>query len=281
MPQPFENAVMTNAGIKLLNEAQNGECKIEFTRIAVGDGIYSDKTGDTLAQLTELKNEKRSYTIASKEKVNDNAIILQTLISNYDEVEEVTLITEGFYINEIAVFARAVDSDNEIMYSLAVTAGETGDYMPAYNGFNPAQIIQSYLVSVNNASDVKIVVRNEAYALQEDVNKMQENVDVVKNGIDEIFAWLQEELLNTDTIETAFNNTFSHAPDTTVTEDPTALTSEDIENALNTEWNGGSSSDSTAMSAEDVENATNTEWNGESSEDPTALTAEEIEEATS
>ena len=279
MPQPFENAVMTNAGIKLLNEAQNGECKIEFTRIAVGDGTYSDKTRDTLAQMTALKNEKKSYAITSKEKSNDNAVILQTLISNYDEAEETVLITEGFYINEIAVFARAVDSDNEIMYSFAVTAGETGDYMPAYNGFNPAQIIQSYLVSVNNASDVQIVVKNGAYALQEDVNRFQEKIDTTKESVNEITTWIQENLLNTETIEAAFFNTFSHVPG--VEEDLTALTTEDILDAINTEWNGESSDDPTAMSADEVENAINTEWNGESSDDPTALSAEDIEKATS
>lgn len=281
MPQPFENAVMTSAGIKLLNEAQNGECKIEFTRIAVGDGVYSDKSRDTLVQMTALKNEKKSYAISSKEKSNDNAVILQTLISNYDDVQEKALITEGFYINEIAVFARAVDDEDEIMYSMAVTSGETGDYMPAYNGFNPAQIIQSYLVSVNNAEDVQIVIKNGAYALQEDVNKLQENVSTTQESVNEILAWLQEELLNTETIESAFNSTFSYVPETTVTEDPTALTSEDIENAINTEWNGESSTDTTAMSAEDVENAINTEWNGESSDDPTAMSAEDVENATS
>ena len=38
MPQPFNNAVMTNAGARLLTRAQAGEIKIEFTRIAVGNG---------------------------------------------------------------------------------------------------------------------------------------------------------------------------------------------------------------------------------------------------
>lgn len=41
MPQPFNNAVMTNAGARLLTRAQAGEIKIEFTRIAVGNGNYT------------------------------------------------------------------------------------------------------------------------------------------------------------------------------------------------------------------------------------------------
>lgn len=43
MPQPFNNAIMTDHGAALLTKAQAGECRIEFTRIAVGDGIYSDE----------------------------------------------------------------------------------------------------------------------------------------------------------------------------------------------------------------------------------------------
>lgn len=50
MPQPFNNAVMTNAGARLLTRAQAGEIKIEFTRIAVGNGNYTaaEKTLDAL-----------------------------------------------------------------------------------------------------------------------------------------------------------------------------------------------------------------------------------------
>ncbi len=42
MPQTFNHAVITNSGAALLNRAQAGEVKIEFTRIAVGNGSYND-----------------------------------------------------------------------------------------------------------------------------------------------------------------------------------------------------------------------------------------------
>lgn len=188
MAQPFEHAVMTTLGIKLLNDAQAGECNIEFTRFAIGDGLYSEEEKEraSLEKMDALKNEKKSYSILSKKKQNDNAIILTTNISNYDTEEEKVLVTEGFYINEIAVFARAKGSENEIMYSIAVVSAERGDYMPAYNGYNPAQIIQDYLVSVNNATDAQVIVKNGAYALQEDVNELRENVDTMQTNIDEI-----------------------------------------------------------------------------------------------
>lgn len=182
MAQMFENVAMTRSGIKLLNDAQSGECSIEFTRIAVGDGAYSaeEKERASLETMEALKHEKETYSILSKKKQNDNAIILTTNISNYDAVEEKAIVTEGFYINEIAVFARAKDTEDEVMYSIAVVSGELGDYMPPYNGYNPAEIIQSYLVSVNNAEDAKIIVPPGAYALQKDLEECQNELNKLK-----------------------------------------------------------------------------------------------------
>ena len=195
MAQPFENAVMTSLGIKLLNDAQAGECNIEFTRIAVGDGTYSaeEKERSSLETMESLKNEKETYSILSKKKQNDNAIILTTNISNYDDVEEKAIVTEGFYINEIAVFARAKGTEDEVMYSIAVVSGEFGDYMPPYNGYNPAQIIQSYLVSVNNADDAKIVVQSGAYALQKDLEECQDELNKLKfSEMTELITYAEE-----------------------------------------------------------------------------------------
>ena len=74
-------------------------------------------------------------------------------------------------------------------------------------------------------------------------------------------------------IENIFYQTFTLVRETV---DVTAMTSSDIEEALNITWNGESSEDITAMSAEDVSVSLNTKWNGESSEDETAMSAEEI-----
>ena len=43
MPREFNRAVMTNDGADLLNRAQAGNAVLEFTRMAVGDGIFSDE----------------------------------------------------------------------------------------------------------------------------------------------------------------------------------------------------------------------------------------------
>ena len=275
MAQPFEHAVMTRSGIKLLNNAQAGECSIEFTRIAVGDGQYSTEEKDrgTLEKMEALKHEKESYEILSKKKQNDNAVILTTNISNYDVEAGKALITEGFYINEIAVFARAKGTEIEVMYSIAVVSGETGDYMPPYNGYNPAQIIQSYLVSVNNSEDAQIVVHPGAYALKEDLEETQKELE----KLNECTISIADALLDTDGVAKAFESVFSHIGGGG--DSGQAMNEQDILKAVNTEWNGESSENPNALSASDITDAINTEWNGESSGNPNALSTEEIYQA--
>lgn len=60
MPQPFNNAVMTNGGARLLTRAQAGEIKIEFTRIVTGSGTYTaaEKELAALQARTALKAQK-------------------------------------------------------------------------------------------------------------------------------------------------------------------------------------------------------------------------------
>ncbi|MCM1412359.1 MAG: hypothetical protein NC305_17715, partial [Lachnospiraceae bacterium] len=62
MPQPFNNAVMTNGGARLLTRAQAGEIKIEFTRLSTGNGSYTaaEKTLANLQMRTALKSLKNS-----------------------------------------------------------------------------------------------------------------------------------------------------------------------------------------------------------------------------
>ena len=73
MPQPFNNAVMTNAGAALLTRAQAGQIKIQFTRIATGNGSYTadEKTLARLQQATKLKSLKNSYPLSDIDVFSD------------------------------------------------------------------------------------------------------------------------------------------------------------------------------------------------------------------
>lgn len=77
----------------------------------------------------------------------------------------------------------------------------------------------------------------------------------------------------------AFSKVFSFLDVETEEQDPTSMSSADVQTALATEWDGSSSSDPTALNSEDVQTALETKWDGSSSTDPTALSREEIAEA--
>ncbi len=197
MPQPFNNAVMTDAGARLLTRAQAGEIKIQFTRIATGNGVYaaSEKTLAALQKRTALKALKNSYPLSDIDIFSDHSVKVTALITNQDPVTGKTLVNAGYYINEMGLFAKVKDGaeSTEVLYSITTTAGENGDFMPPYNGYNPAQITQDYYATVNNSAQVTINTAGAAL-LVEDANKLRDDTTKLryKIGIDNGLIYIQE-----------------------------------------------------------------------------------------
>lgn len=197
MPQPFNNAVMTNAGARLLTRAQAGEIKIELTRIVTGNGNYTaaEKTLAALQERTALKSQKNSYPLSDIDIFSDYSVKVTALITNQDPVTRKTLVTQSYYINEMGLYGKPAGADDsaEVLYSITVTAGENGDFMPPYNGYNPAQIIQDYFATVDNSAQVTINSTGAAL-LAEDANKLRDDTTKQKYrlGIDNGLIYIQE-----------------------------------------------------------------------------------------
>lgn len=176
MPQLYNAAVITDVGIALLNRAQAGEVSIQFTRMAVGNGVYreEEKTLSQLQKSTSLRSEKNSYPLSSVNIISDNSVKLTAIITNQDLVTEENLVANGYYINEMGLYAKEKDGDSstEVLYSIVTTAAENGDYMPPYNGHTPAQIIQEYYTTISNSEDVTIYLKDTgAVMLAEEAEK--------------------------------------------------------------------------------------------------------------
>ena len=198
MPQPFKNAVLTDSGLALLNRAQAGEVKIKFTCIVTGDGKYSEdeKSDESRQKMTELKSQKNSYPLSDISIFGEHAVKVTALITNQDPVSQAVLVNEGYYINEMGLYAKPEDDEddeNEVLYSITVTAGENGDYMPPYNGYNPAQITQDYFATVSNSKEVTINSTGAALRA-EDANKLMDDVTKRKYriGIENGLIYIQE-----------------------------------------------------------------------------------------
>lgn len=176
MPQQFNNAVMTDDGVALLTKAQAGEIQIEFTRMATGNGEYTEdeKTLAIIQKCTELKSLKNSYPLSGISVFKEHSVKITAFIMNYDAVRKEVLVSEGYYINEIGLFAKPQGGadDTEILYSVAITVGDRGDFMPPYNGYNVAQITQDYYVTVNNSAKITIDCTG-APALAEDIQAVK------------------------------------------------------------------------------------------------------------
>ena len=160
MPQLYNNAVITDAGLALLDRVQAGTVSIQFTRITTGDGTYTtdEKTSSALQKYTGLKSEKNSYPLSSVSIAPNGGVKLTALITNQDPASGTTLVSEGYYINEIGLFAKEKDGDSstEVLYSITVARGDNGDYMPPYGGDAPVQIVQEYHAKVNNTTNATI-----------------------------------------------------------------------------------------------------------------------------
>ncbi len=181
MPQPFINAVMTNAGAEILTRSQAGEGAVVFTRIVTGDGVYEDseKNIAVLQGITELRNAKNSYRPSGIEKVNEFTVKVTALLSNVDPVSHKTLVTESYHINEMGLYAKIAGDDADVLYSVTVVSSAIGDLMPPYNGDNPAQIIQGWVATISNTAEVSVELPAGAVALVTDLQAT--NREVHKN----------------------------------------------------------------------------------------------------
>ena len=95
----------------------------------------------------------------------------------------------------MGLYAKVKDgaSSTEVLYSITTTAGDNGDFMPPYNGYNPAQITQDYFATVNNSAEVTINSTGAAL-LVEDANKIKDDAtnQKYKLGIDNGLIYIQE-----------------------------------------------------------------------------------------
>lgn len=160
MPQLYNDAVITDAGSVLLDRVQAGLAAIQFTRMATGNGTYTaeEKQPSALRGSTGLKSSRNSYTLSSAGVIPGGGVKLTALVTNQDPATSQTLVSEGYSITEIGLFAKERDGadDTEVLYSITVATYDIGSYMPPYTGGAPAQIVQEYHAKMSDAASVSI-----------------------------------------------------------------------------------------------------------------------------
>ena len=173
MAMPFLKAVTTDRGINLLTRSQAGDGIIIFTKMAIGNGIYSsqEKSFEQLRSAESLRGIKNSYRLSAARREGVSNVKVTAIISNQDPITKEAVVTEGYYINEIGLFAKIEGDNEDTLLSIAVTSGEQGDYMPPFTGSETAQIVQNYIVAISNDLKINMEYSDAAVAFKEDVDR--------------------------------------------------------------------------------------------------------------
>lgn len=148
----FQNNVITDVGRVMFGDVQMGKTLIP-TKIVIGSGRIP--AGKTARTMTEVVSPVTELTISKKQKSNDGTAIFGGVYSNEN-------IESDFYFRELALFAKAGDDGNEVLFSYG-NAGETADYMLAYTSGTPVQRVIDLAIYVGNDTKVDLTIEGGLY----------------------------------------------------------------------------------------------------------------------
>ena len=199
-------AVTTDGGNNLQILNLLGE-QVEFTKLEVGSGRYSDEeaTEEALRKRTSLKDRKQLFGISSMSVSGDgDALILSSMITNADLDEEYT-------IRELGLYARIKDQpDTERLISISLA--EIEDDFPAYDG-TESRILMKYQFTVSNSDTVYLSYEHDPVALVEDVDAKDKvlslQITELKNQREEFKKELNDEF---DKLSENIKNLFPDLP---------------------------------------------------------------------
>lgn len=172
----FKQTVITKAAHNLIAKSLFGSANINFTRVATSKYDYKSFSQSKLESLTSLEDIKQYVAVDKVEKIGEASVNVSVKITNAN-------ITEGYYVNTIGLFAIDPE-EGEILYS--ITVAETADYFPADNGVNCSGINLDLVTEVSNASNVNITVNYAGYATNEDIEKVNSQLNETAQNLEDI-----------------------------------------------------------------------------------------------
>lgn len=306
----FSKLVTTGKGKALLAKMLATEGRIRFSKISTSSKGYDI---DELESLDALSEIRQTGEISKVTRTNEAAVQVETAFDNAE-------LREGYYIRSLGLYADDPD-EGEILYAAATettgncymppyngvtascifvkfitTVGNAENVSLEVNAAGVATIehireLQEQLDGIIEGSGELQRPSFEDY--ESDGSELPEPEEAIKKIVSG--ETLQDILQNTkaalmglwlhdfyhhhdeESIEAYFLQTFTKVE----IPDSDAMTLQEIEAAIASEWNGETSKDESAMTPPEIESATVPGWEGETSDDPTALTALEVSEAIS
>lgn len=155
----YKKAILTQKAIELLTKTVAGN-KLEFTRMAVGDGQYKEDVD--LKNIRFLNNEKQNATITSVTAVNDKVARIRGVVTNEN-------LKQSYYLKEVGLFAKDLDN-GEILFSYA--QAEIADLMPAHANRLPCSKTIDMLTVVNDTENIIVNYNPADIVSREDLEEM-------------------------------------------------------------------------------------------------------------
>lgn len=148
----YNDTILTNNGISILNRVLAGKCTITFTRAVSSIADYSGKTLSELQALTSLANIEQNGVATRFDVRSKTMVSIDLLFTNKN-------LQNSYEIKTIGLYAKASDSSTEVLYAVA-TASDP-ETMPAYVDQKLAKFTLTLYTKVGQADKTSITITDE------------------------------------------------------------------------------------------------------------------------
>lgn len=148
----YNDTILTNNGIAILNRVLAGKCTVTFTRAVSSIADYSGKTLSELQALTSLANIEQNGVATRFDIRSKTMVSIDLLFTNKD-------LQNSYEIKTIGLYAKASDSSTEVLYAVA-TASDP-ETMPAYVDQKLAKFTLTLYTKVGQADKTSITITDE------------------------------------------------------------------------------------------------------------------------
>lgn len=148
----YNDTILTNNGIAILNRVLAGKCTVTFTRAVSSIADYSGKTLSELQALTSLDSIEQNGVATRFDVRSKSMVSIDLLFTNQG-------LQSSYEIKTIGLYAKASDSSTEVLYAVA-TASDP-ETMPAYVDQKLAKFTLTLYTKVGQADKTSITITDE------------------------------------------------------------------------------------------------------------------------
>lgn len=154
----YQKTIITNAGISVLNRVLSGKATATFTRAVSSTDDLSGKTESELLAMTGFGSVMQNGVCSRYDIHNQNIVSLDLVFTNEN-------LGNSYMINTVGLYAKASDSDTEVLYAIAragkdAKGNSLAEQMPAYAGSLTKFTISLY-TQVGQADSVSVSITDE------------------------------------------------------------------------------------------------------------------------